>query len=133
MPKLSLTLNGKKIETEAGNTILDVAQKNGIDIPTLCHDPRLKPTAACRLCLVEVDGAKGPMPACTTQVTEGMVVRTATDDLARCRRMALELLFSDHNGDCIAPCRLACPAGIDIQGYVALVANGQYREALKLI
>lgn len=133
MAKVSLSLDGKKVEVEPGITVLEAARQNGVEIPTLCHDPRLKPTAACRLCLVEISGARGPMPACTTQVAEGMVVKTATDDLTRMRRMALELLLSDHYGDCVAPCKQACPAGIEIQGYIALIANGQYREALKLI
>ena len=133
MAKVCLSLDGKRVEVESGITVLEAARQNGVEIPTLCHDPRLKPTAACRLCLVDVAGARGPMPACTTQVSEGMVVKTATDDLTRMRRMALELLLSDHYGDCVAPCKRACPAGIDIQGYIALVANGQYREALKLI
>ena len=133
MPKVAFTLNGEKVEVEAGTTILEAAEQNGVKIPTLCHDPRLKPAAACRLCLVEVDGSGGSTPACITPVTEGMVVRTKTDDLINIRRMALELLLSDHYGDCIAPCKLACPAGIDIQGYIGLIANGQYREALKLI
>jgi formate dehydrogenase major subunit len=62
-----------------------------------------------------------------------MVVRTKTDNIIKLRRMALELLLSDHYGDCVAPCKLACPAGIDIQGYIGLIANGQYEEALKLI
>jgi len=133
MAKVWFTLDEKRLEVEAGTTILEAAQQNGARIPTLCHDPRLKPTAACRLCLVEVEGARGPMPACTTPVAEGMVVRTITDDLTKSRQMALELLLSDHYGDCIAPCKLACPAGIDIQGYIGLIANGEYQEAVKLI
>ena len=133
MAKISFTLNGEKVAAEAGSTILEAAQQNGVEIPTLCHDPRLKPSAACRLCLVEVEGARGPMPACAAPLTEGMVVRTVTDELVESRRMALELLLSDHYGDCIAPCKLACPAGIDVQGYIGLIANGEYQEALKLI
>ena len=133
MPRVSFTLNGEKVEVEAGTTILEAAQQQGVEIPTLCHDPRLRPTAACRMCLVEVEGARGPMPACTTPITEGMAVRTENDDLTTMHCMALELLLSDHYGDCIAPCKLACPAGIDIQGHIALTANGQYQEALKLI
>ena len=69
MAKISFTLNGERAEAEAGSTILEAAQQNGVEIPTLCHDPRLKPTAACRLCLVEVEGARGPMPACTTPLS----------------------------------------------------------------
>ena len=133
MPRVSITLNGKRIETDAERTILEAAQQNGVNIPTLCHDPRLKPTAACRLCLVEVKGARGPVPACVTQVADNMVVTTNSEGLTKSRRMALELLLSDHYGDCIAPCQIACPAGIDIQGYIALIASGEYLEALKLI
>jgi len=133
MAKVSFTLDDKKVEVEAGATILEAAEQHGVEVPTLCHDPRLKPTAACRLCLVEVEGARGPMPACSAPVTEGMVVRTRTDDITNIRRMALELLLSDHYGDCIAPCKLACPAGVDVQGYIALIADGEYQEALKLI
>lgn len=133
MARVSFILNGNKVEAEAGSTILEAAQHNGVEIPTLCHDPRLKPSAACRLCLVEVEGARGPMPACAAPLTEGMVVRTVTDELIRSHRMALELLLSDHYGDCTAPCKLACPAGIDVQGYIGLIANGEYQEALKLI
>ena len=133
MPKVAFTLNGKRIEAEVGTTILEAAEQQGIRLPTLCHDSRLKPTAACRLCLVEVEKARGPMPACTTPITEGMIIRTASDDLSNMRRMALELILSDHYGDCIAPCKLTCPAGIDIQGHIALTAQGKYREALALI
>jgi formate dehydrogenase major subunit len=133
MARISFTLNGEKVEAEAGSTILEAAQQNGVEIPTLCHDPRLKPSAACRLCLVEVEKARGPMPACATPLAEGMVVKTTTDELVKSRQMALELLLSDHYGDCVAPCKLACPAGIDIQGYIGLIANGEYQEALKLI
>jgi formate dehydrogenase major subunit len=133
MNKIQFTLDGREVEAEAGSTILEAAEQNGVEIPTLCHDPRLKPYGACRICLVEVEGARGPMPACATPLTQNMVVRTKTDNIIKIRRMGLELLLSDHYGDCIAPCKLACPAGIDIQGYIALVANGQYREALALI
>jgi len=133
MPKLSFTLNGKSVEAEAGSTILEAVSQNGVEIPTLCHDPRLKPYGSCRICLVEVEGSRGPVPACATPLTKGMVVRTRTDDIVKLRQMALELLLSDHYGDCIAPCKRACPAGIDIQGYIGLIANGEYREALKLI
>jgi len=63
MAKILFTINGKTAAGESGSTILEAVRQNGIEIPTLCHDPRLKPTAACRLCLVQVEGAKGPMPA----------------------------------------------------------------------
>jgi len=131
--KINFILDGKEVEAESGNTILEAARQNGVEIPTLCHDPRLKPYAACRICLVEVEGARGPVPACANQIGEGMKINTKTDNIDTLRRVCLELLASDHYGDCVAPCKLACPAGIDIQGQLALIADGQYKEALKLI
>lgn len=112
MAKIEFTLDGRTVEVEEGSTILEAARQNRTDIPTLCHDPRLKPYAACRICLVEVEGARGPVPACASYVSEGMKVSTSTDTLTTLRRVCLELLASDHYGDCIAPCKLACPAGL---------------------
>ena len=133
MSMISFILDGQRLEVEAGKTILEAAQQYGIKIPTLCHDPRLKPTAACRLCLIEIEKARTPMPACNTLVTKDVVVKTTSEAILESRKMALELLLSDHYGDCISPCQIACPAGIDIQGQLAFIANGQYLEALKLI
>src|SRR3990172_8993524 len=110
MDKIKFFLDGREVEAEKGSTILEAARRNGVDIPTLCHDPRLKPYAACRICLIEAEGARGPIPACANQVTEGMKVSTKTDTLTTLRRVCLELLASDHYGDCVAPCKLACPA-----------------------
>lgn len=133
MEKINLTINGVQVSAKHGQTILDVARENDIFIPTLCHDDRLKPFGSCLICRVEVEGARGNMLACATEVTEGMIVRTETDAVNSSRRMCLELLVSQHYGDCVAPCSMTCPAGIDVQGYIAHVANGQYQEAVKLI
>ena len=115
-----------------GTTVL-VAAKKWIEIPNLCHDPRVKPFGACRLCFVEIEGMPKPVTACTTQATDGMVVKTDSQTITRLRRIALELLLAYHYGDCIAPCQLACPAGIDIQGFIAHLANGNPGEAARLI
>jgi len=133
MAEVSLTIDGRKITAQPDQTVLEAATANGIEIPTLCHDPRLVPFGACRLCLVELQGAKGPVTACTTRVSEGMVVNTRTDETVALRKLALEFLLSEHHGDCIGPCQKACPAGIDIQGFIALIARGQPVDALKLI
>jgi len=133
MSKISIVLDGRKVEVEEGKTVLEAAKEYGVNIPTLCHDERLKPTAACRLCLVEVQNARGPVPACNTLVTKDMVINTTSGAINESRRIALELLLSDHRGDCLSPCKIACPAGIDIQAQIAYIANGNYFEALKLI
>jgi formate dehydrogenase major subunit len=130
---IEITLDGKKILVEPGKTILEVAQSRGIRIPTLCNDPRLEPYASCWVCLVKVERAKGFVPSCGTKVAPGMVITTGSPDVVAARRMALELLLSNHYGDCKAPCTLTCPSNIDIQGYLGLVANGKHAEALELI
>ncbi|MBP2653168.1 MAG: FAD-dependent pyridine nucleotide-disulfide oxidoreductase [Firmicutes bacterium] len=133
MEKLNLKINGIQVTARPGQTILDVAREQNILIPTLCHDDRLKPFGSCMLCRVEVEGARGNMLACATPVTDGMVVRSETDAVNESRKTCLELLLSQHYGDCTAPCSMTCPAGIDVQGYIAHIANGQYQEAVKLI
>ncbi len=130
---MKVTIDGRPFETERAITILDACVSMGIEIPTLCNDPRLEPFTSCFLCVVQVEGAKGSVPACATKVRDGMVVRTNTEVINETRRLCMELLLSDHAGDCIAPCRFNCPAGIDIQSYVAHVANKDYKSAIKTI
>ena len=97
---VNLTLNGREVQARPGQTILEVARENGVDIPTLCHDPRLEPYGACRLCLVEVEGARGPMASCGAKVTEGMKVETHTEKIVKLRKFLLELLLTNHPLDC---------------------------------
>ncbi|SHH77793.1 formate dehydrogenase major subunit [Sporobacter termitidis DSM 10068] len=130
---LNIKINGTDYQTEAGKTILQACRDQGVEIPTLCNDERLKPFGSCLLCRIEVKGARGTMLACGTEVTEGMEITTESDAISKARRMNIELLLSQHYGDCKAPCSLTCPANIDIQGYIAHIANGQFDEALKLI
>lgn len=133
MSQIRLNINGKEVVGLKGQTVLEVARANGIEIPTLCHDERTKIYGACGLCVVEVKGVPKLLRACATEATDGMIVLTNTEKVRASRKIALELLLSDHVGDCKAPCTLACPGNTDCQGYVGLIANGQYKEALKLI
>ncbi len=130
---IEITLDGRKLLVEPGRSILEVAESQGVKIPTLCSDPRLEPYASCWVCLVKVDKARGFVPSCGTRVAPGMVVTTGSPDVLAARKMALELLLSNHYGDCKAPCTLACPSNIDIQGYLGLAANGRFQEAVDLI
>lgn len=97
---VTVSLNGQEVQARMGQTILDVARENGVDIPTLCHDPRLEPYGACRLCLVEVEGARGPMAACGAKVSEGMKIQTHTEKIVKLRKFILELLLTNHPLDC---------------------------------
>ncbi|HAT50906.1 MAG TPA: hypothetical protein DCS88_11300, partial [Alphaproteobacteria bacterium] len=124
---------GRTLEAKSGATIREVAESEGIKIPTFCHDDRLKPFASCFLCVVEVKGARTLLPACSTRVAPKMEIETNSEKVTTSRKMALDLLLSDHAGDCIAPCEATCPANIDIQGYIAHIANGDFAGAVHLI
>ncbi|MCD4829021.1 MAG: FAD-dependent oxidoreductase [Candidatus Cloacimonetes bacterium] len=130
---IRVKLNGKDVFAQPGRTILDVCQTNGVHVPTLCHDPELQPYGSCWVCAVEVKGARGFVTACGTKVMDGMEIITDSTGVHIARKMALELLLSDHYADCEAPCKVACPASVDVQAYVAYVANGQYHEATRTI
>lgn len=127
------TINGVKSTVPNGATVLDAARACNIEIPTLCHDKRVDVFGACGLCVVEQKGSAKLIRSCSTPVSEGMEIITDSPRVLSSRKCALELLLSDHTGDCKAPCMLACPAGTDCQGYVGLIANKEHLESARLI
>ncbi|MDY6914225.1 MAG: molybdopterin-dependent oxidoreductase, partial [Planctomycetota bacterium] len=117
MPEeISLTIDDVEVTAARGATILQAALAAGIDIPHLCYDPalRLPPTSSCRLCVVELEGARSLVASCSYPVADGMVVRTNTEPLRQARRMVIELLLSDHPHDCLT-CEKA--GDCDLQKY----------------
>src|SRR6056297_261265 len=126
-------LNGKEVYGYPGQKILDLCAECGIEIPTLCYEPHLSVHGGCSVCLVEVKRAKSLIRACSTAITEGMDISTNTERVTKARKLALELLLSDHVGDCRPPCTLACPAKGNVQGYVNLAAQGKYQESMDLL
>lgn len=133
MDKIKVTINGREILADKGQTVLQIAQNNGIEIPTLCYIDEIKAYGACGLCVVEAEHTPKLLRACATAAFDGMVVKTDTPRVRQSRKIALELLLSDHTGDCKGPCSLNCPAGTDCQGYVKLIAEGKFREAVELV
>ena len=130
---LNIILNGTIVKGYTGETILDLARRNGIEIPTLCHDDRLEPFTSCYLCVVEVEGMRGHQPSCSTKLAEGMKIVTDNEGIRKSRKMALDLMLSNHYADCLGPCKQTCPAGVDVQGYISLIDKGMYSEAVALI
>jgi predicted molibdopterin-dependent oxidoreductase YjgC len=98
---ISLTIDDRTIQVKDGTTILEAAKMFDIPIPTLCYHPKLKPFGGCRLCIVEIQGFPRPVTSCTTPATDGMVVSTSTPQLEKLRKTNLELILSDHPGDCM--------------------------------
>jgi len=130
---VTINLNGQDVSVPEGTTIRKAAELNGVKIPTFCYDDRMKPFSSCYLCVVEVEGARGMTPSCSTAVAPGMKVKTDSQKVFDSRKMGLDLILSDHAGDCIAPCEATCPSNVDIQGYIAHVSNGNFAAATKLI
>ncbi|MCX7933904.1 MAG: 2Fe-2S iron-sulfur cluster-binding protein [Planctomycetota bacterium] len=107
MPRLRI--DGREVEIPAGATILQAAQAAGIDIPTLCYQPGFSPSVSCMVCVVRVTGIARLLPACATLAEEGMEIIADSEEIRQARRINLELILSDHAGDCEGPCRFACP------------------------
>jgi formate dehydrogenase major subunit len=98
---VTLTIDGREVRASDRATILDVARREGIYVPTLCHDPRMAPFGACRVCMVGVRGARGPVAACTTPVRDGMVVETGDETARRVAKNVVELVLSDYPPDAL--------------------------------
>lgn len=133
MEKIKITVNGQEMTGNAGDTVLNIAMQNGVEIPNLCFNKDLKIYGACGLCVCEAEGIPKLLRACATVASDGMVIRTDTERVTNARRVALELLMSDHEGDCKGPCVLHCPAHTDVQYYLKQIALGNDKEAVKII
>ncbi len=133
MSEIKIIIDGKECIGQAGQTILTIAANNGIEIPNLCYNKNLKIYGACGVCVVEAEKVPKLLRACATVAADGQVIHTNSPRAAQARKIALELLMSDHAGDCKGPCHLACPAHTDVQAYVKAIAQGNDREAVRLM
>jgi formate dehydrogenase major subunit len=131
-PRIRIEVDGRVVEGFEGQTILEVCRDNGIEIPTLCYEPKLPGFGACRMCVVDVEGEEHPPISCSQRAEPEMVVKTQTDEIRRLRRTNLELIFSDHNAYCLPPCQNKCPSHIDIPGFLKANAEANWRESTRI-
>ena len=101
MGQISVTINDSQVTGNDGMSILEVAQENGIDIPTLCHKAELLPIGVCRICAVEVEGSRTLVGSCHTPITQGMVIHTHSPKVLEARKMIVELLLAGHPDNCL--------------------------------
>ncbi len=131
---ITLTIDGQKVTVPEGSTVLQAARQLGIDIPTFCYMEHLEPFGSCFMCVVRIEGGRGNLvPSCSTPAADGMVVHTQTEEIRQARKAALELMFSDHIGDCFGPCHENCPTGVDIPGFIQALRQGDPARALAII
>ncbi|MBC7309643.1 MAG: (2Fe-2S)-binding protein, partial [Tetrasphaera sp.] len=123
---VTVTIDGRDVSVPAGTSVMRAAAEADIDIPRLCATDSLKAFGSCRLCLVEVDGAKGTPASCTTPCTDGMTVRTQTKQLGQLRRGVMELYLSDHPADCAGCARGNC----EMQRLASTVGVAEVRYGL---
>jgi ferredoxin len=131
MPKLFI--DNREVEVDKGATILDAAEKLGVEIPTMCFLKDYKPSTSCMVCVVKVEGLASLVPACGTVAAEGMRVESSSEPVYQARKAALELLLSDHLGDCLGPCQVICPADMNIPLMIRQIAGGKLRDAIETV
>ena len=131
-PAFTIEVDGRQVTGREGQTILEVCRDNGIEIPSLCYEPKLPGFGACRMCVVEVEGEGQPPISCSRAAEPEMVVRTQTPRIRQIRRTNLELIFSDHNAYCLPPCQNKCPSRIDIPGFLKANAEGDFVESARI-
>ena len=131
MSAIKITIDGQEIEVQPGQSVLDGARALGIDIPTLCYLEKCGPLTSCLVCLVKINGRL--TPSCGTKAVEGMVVESETAEVHEARRTAMELLFSDHVGDCLAPCHRLCPLQLNIPVMLREVEADKLDAAISLV
>ncbi|MFP4248061.1 MAG: 2Fe-2S iron-sulfur cluster-binding protein [Armatimonadota bacterium] len=129
----TITIDGQSVTVPEEATILEAGRKIGVEIPTLCHREGLPAQTSCMVCVVRIDGGQRLRPSCATKVRDGMVVESECPEVREARRMALELLLSDHLGDCLGPCQLACPAGMNIPLMIRQIVAGDLAGAVETV
>ena len=129
---LNITINGKKVSTSAA-TILEVARELKISIPTLCHLDGCERFTSCMVCLVKDVAREKLIPACSSPVIEGLEIETDSDEVKEARREALELLLSEHLGDCEAICRVACPAYVNVPEVIRKIKEDDITTAAQVL
>ncbi len=130
---VKLRINNREVSATKGMTVLEAAARVGIEIPAMCHNSDAGHFASCMVCVVKDKGSSAYIPSCSAVVACGMDITTNSEELELARKTAVELLLSEHAGDCEAPCRIACPANMDIPLMNRFIAAGNADKALETV
>jgi len=130
---IQLKIDNIEILVPEGTTLLKAAATAGITIPAMCYNETVLNHASCMLCAVKNNVSGEFLPSCEVKAQQGMDISSNTEEVVEFRKDALELLLSDHVGDCEAPCRISCPAFMDIPQMNRLIAKGDFKKALEVV
>ncbi|TVR69380.1 MAG: hypothetical protein EA408_12675 [Marinilabiliales bacterium] len=130
---IKLRINNREIEAKKGMTVLEAAAREGIEIPAMCYNSDAGHFASCMVCVVKEQNSSSLIPSCSALAAEGMEITTDDQQIQEARKTAIELLLSEHAGDCEAPCRIACPANMDIPLMNRFLAEGDANKALEVV
>ncbi len=130
---LRLKIDNRELEVEAGSALIEVIRESGIEVPSMCYLKDLPHFSSCMVCVVKDRKSGKLLPSCSLEVEEGMDIISSDDEVFQARKTSLELLLSEHVGDCEAPCQVTCPAHMDIPLMNRLLARGEFAEALKVV
>jgi len=128
-----LKIDHREVEADSGSVLIDVIRGEGIRVPSMCYLQEMEHFTSCMVCVVKDRRSGKIIPSCSLKVEEGMDIISMDEEVREARKMALELLLSEHVGDCEAPCQVACPAHMDIPLMNRLLADGKFREALQVV
>ncbi|HJO95801.1 MAG TPA: FAD-dependent oxidoreductase [Victivallales bacterium] len=133
MENINITIDDKGIIAEKGKTVYQIASENGIDIPVLCYNEKISHTTSCFVCLVKDDKTGKFLPSCSFVPSDGARIISSSDEVREMRQTALNLLLSEHSGDCEAPCTVSCPAHANVEEYVRAGKEGKFLKSLEII
>jgi NADPH-dependent glutamate synthase beta subunit-like oxidoreductase/ferredoxin len=130
---IRIKIDNREVEVAGGSVLMEVIRGLGIEVPSMCYLEDAERFTSCMVCLVKERSSGKIIPSCSTEVSEGMDIISSDEEIMEARRSALELLLSEHVGDCEAPCQVTCPAHMDIPLMNRLLAAGKFREALAVV
>jgi len=130
---VKLKIDQKEVEVSRGKLLMDVIRESGTEVPTMCHLEGAEHFTSCMVCVVKDRLSGKILPSCSREAAEGMDIISMDEEVKEARKTALELLLSEHVGDCEAPCQISCPAHMDIPLMNRLLARGKFAEALQVV
>jgi ferredoxin len=130
---IKLKIDKREVEAKEGAPLIEVIRGTGTEVPSMCYLEGMEHFTSCMVCVVKERSSGKMIPSCSRSVEEGMDIITMDDEVHEARKTALDLMLSEHVGDCEAPCQITCPAHMDIPLMNRLLARGEFSEALKVV